>query len=190
MDPRPVTLRPASSRPVAVVVWGVAAVLAADVIVRGLPGSAWTFLPWLAVASLAVWMVMWVPGLIVTSDGVEVREVIRTYRLPYGCIEHISPGGLVKIEYRDAERVRTLTTWVGAVRQAKRSDFFGSLGVRAFGRRGDDLLLTSDADVPEAPGVVVVEHWRAWTGAPESPTVSLRWVPLALLIALLFLAVL
>jgi hypothetical protein len=87
-----VVFRPGFGRGLSIVVW----LGCAFVVVSGLvqsPGTAWRWIPLVALVALLVWAAYWNPAVVVTPAGVELRNVLRTVELPWPAIT------LVDVQY-------------------------------------------------------------------------------------------
>lgn len=93
-----------------VVVWALTAWLAADAVWRvGWEGL--RYWPVLAAIAWGAYLLLWDPRVLVGSDGVRVVNLLRDYRLPYSAINDIATGWTVRVDYRDADRVRRVHCW-------------------------------------------------------------------------------
>ncbi|MGY4643509.1 PH domain-containing protein [Cellulomonas sp. URHB0016] len=87
-----VVFRPGFGRGLSVAVWlGCAFVLVSGLVQS--PGTAWRWVPLVALVALVVWAAYWNPAVVVTPAGVELRNVLRTVELPWPAIT------LVDVQY-------------------------------------------------------------------------------------------
>lgn len=167
-------IRPASAVIIPVVAWALLGFGAVDIAWHGTPGERLAYLPWLAVAAVAVHLVLWAPRIRVGRDAVEVREVLRTFTLPYAAISDITASGILKISYLDAAgRPRLLRPW-------------NSPSPRKLGRPqpgaprggGPGRAAGSGSEAPRAgaaPEQVLLDRWRDHAGGAGAAALAVRW---------------
>lgn len=105
------TLRPRGAIVLTLLVWVVLGALAVEaVFAAGVEGL--RVAPVLALLAALTWAVLWAPRLVLLPDGVEVRNLLHTYTLPFARIEAVRLGAMVRFDV-DAlgGRPRRITAW-------------------------------------------------------------------------------
>lgn len=113
MAPRSIALpRPLTSLVVSWLAWVVLGWNLIDVLARGTASEKLRFAPALALLGFLAWVVFFAPRVIVHPDALEVRQIWRTFSLPWGRIVNIRTAVGVRIDYMDAAgRVRAVHPW-------------------------------------------------------------------------------
>lgn len=93
----PIILRQRSGPIITIIVWAFLALLLVDAIVRGSWDTVGTFLPPLALVGWLVFMLLWRPAVIVESEHVVIREILRTTTVPFADITDIRLSTVVSI---------------------------------------------------------------------------------------------
>lgn len=93
----PIILRQRSGPIITIVVWAFLALLLVDAIVRGSWNTVGAFLPHLALVGWLVFVLLWRPAVIVGSDHVVIREILRTTTVPFSNITDIRLSTVVSI---------------------------------------------------------------------------------------------
>ncbi|WP_180345618.1 hypothetical protein [Brevibacterium sediminis] len=108
----PIILRQRSGPIITVIVWAFLAFLLGDALLRGAWDTVGRFGPGLVLIGWLAFIVLWRPALVVGTDEVEVREILRTTTVPFTRIRDIRLGSVVTIETASAEGVeRTIRPW-------------------------------------------------------------------------------
>ncbi len=108
----PIILRQRSGPIITVIVWAFLAFLLGDALLRGAWDTVGRFGPGLVLIGWLALIVLWRPALVVGTDEVEVREILRTTTVPFTRIRDIRLGSVVTIETASAEGVeRTIRPW-------------------------------------------------------------------------------
>ena len=99
---RPLVLRPPSGITVTVVIWIIAAVILISLVVVGDgPGSElWFMAPVVAAVAWFTWVALWWPCVRIAGEGIEVRNPLRTVRVPWDEIEDVDSRGTLVITTR------------------------------------------------------------------------------------------
>ena len=95
---RPIILRPSSGITVTVVIWVIAAIILISLLFVGDgPGSElWFIAPAVGTVGWLVWVALWWPSVRIAGEGIEVRNPLRTVRLPWDEVRDVdSRGSLV-----------------------------------------------------------------------------------------------
>lgn len=87
--PRPRTFKEPSGRVVSLLVWGGSAAAVGWLLLAGRGGAAAAAAPWLAAASLLVYLTQWQPRLVVGSDGFDVVNGLRRHRIPFAAVDDV-----------------------------------------------------------------------------------------------------
>lgn len=93
----PIILRQRSGPIITIIVWAFLALLLIDAIVRGSWDTVGTFLPPLALVGWIVFILLWRPAVIVGSEQVVIREILRTTTIPFANITDIRLSTVVSI---------------------------------------------------------------------------------------------
>ncbi|MDN5660243.1 MAG: hypothetical protein L0G72_05715, partial [Brevibacterium aurantiacum] len=93
----PIILRQRSGPIITIIVWAFLALLLIDAIVRGSWDTVGTFLPPLALVGWLVFILLWRPAVIVGSEQVVIREILRTTTVPFANITDIRLSTIVSI---------------------------------------------------------------------------------------------
>lgn len=96
----PIILRQRSGPIIPLIVWAFLALLLGDAIARGAWDTVGSFLPPLALIGWLVFILLWRPALIVESDHVVIREILRTTTVPFSDITDIRLSTVVTIMAR------------------------------------------------------------------------------------------
>ncbi|MDO5645706.1 MAG: hypothetical protein Q4G21_08500 [Dermabacter sp.] len=170
-------LRPVSATVIPVLTWALVAYFVIDAVWKGGYDSLWNHGPFLLLASVAAWVVLWAPRLIVYGDRVEMRNILHTYTAKFGAIEKVGIGAMVSMIVRTASgTTRTVTAWnapgVGRDRPADRLSTMkrhepsvarqGNLARRA----GPGERLRQDQE--KATSFVLYERWERWWDRHEA----------------------
>ena len=108
----PIILRQRSGPIITVIVWAFLAFLLGDALLRGAWDTVGRFGPGLVLIGWIAFIVLWRPALVVGTDEVEVREILRMTTVPFTRIRDIRLGSVVTIETASAEGVeRTIRPW-------------------------------------------------------------------------------
>lgn len=86
------------TRALAVTAWVFCAFFAINLLLTGTPAAIWHFLPSLLVAAWALYVMLWRPRLLVTSDGLTVVNILREHRIPFSALKSIRVGQNVTLE--------------------------------------------------------------------------------------------
>lgn len=93
----PIILRQRSGPIITIIVWAFLALLLIDAIVRGSWDTVGTFLPRLTLVGWIVFILLWRPAVIVGSEQVVIREILRTTTVPFAKITDIRLSTVVSI---------------------------------------------------------------------------------------------
>ncbi|SMX71164.1 hypothetical protein [Brevibacterium antiquum] len=93
----PIILRQRSGPIITIIVWAFLALLLTDAIMRGSWDTVGTFLPPLALVGWLVFILLWRPAVIVGSEQVVIREILRTTTVPFSNITDIRLSTVVSI---------------------------------------------------------------------------------------------
>lgn len=168
-----VVLRPRSAPVICVLVWALSAALLVDAVARaGVAGL--RVLPFLLLAGIGAWALLWAPRVVLGERQVEVRNVLVTHVLPFASITAVRLGAMLRLDVRGAGPAeRTITAWnapgIGrdspiAAERRRRAAPAGSreAAPRPLGR-GERLAL----DQQRSRSAIVVQRWEAWQDAAE-----------------------
>lgn len=105
------TLRPHSATALSILVWVILGAMAIEaVLAAGIEGL--RVMPGLALLAALTWAVLWAPRLVLLPDGVQVRNLLHTYALPFSRIEEVRLGVMVRFDVDAlAGRPRKITAW-------------------------------------------------------------------------------
>ncbi|WP_350269217.1 hypothetical protein AAFP32_11215 [Brevibacterium sp. CBA3109] len=93
----PIILRQRSGPIITIIVWAFLALLLIDAIMRGSWDTVGAFLPPLALVGWLVFILLWRPAVIVGSEQVVIREILRTTTVPFSDITDIRLSTVVSI---------------------------------------------------------------------------------------------
>lgn len=171
-----VHLRPHGATILSIAVWALCAGLQADAFLRiGLAGA--RTLPFLLLAAVLVWVVLWAPRLVLRQEEVEVRNVWTTSRLPFAAITAVRIGAMVRFDARGADGdERTVTAWnapgigrdhprerLGSIRAGAQGARQGAAAPR---RAGAAERLSRDQGASRS--AIVRERWDTWADRHEA----------------------
>lgn len=96
---KPLVLRPSSGIFVTIAIWVVGVVIVGTLVTVGDgPGSElWPIAPTIGAIAWVVWMLFWWPCVRLAGEGVEVRNPLRTVRIPWSAIEDLDSRGTLVI---------------------------------------------------------------------------------------------
>lgn len=170
----PIILRQRSGPIITVIVWAFLAFLLGDALLRGAWDTVGRFGPGLVLIGWLAFIVLWRPALVVGTDEVEVREILRTTTVPFTRIRDIRLGSVVTIETASAEGVeRTIRPWnaPGMPRRKIDSGLTGGMRPESLDNHpAFELLRRWEHAQAHAPGTAVR---RGPSGVAED--VSTRW---------------
>ncbi|WP_347040710.1 PH domain-containing protein [Brachybacterium nesterenkovii] len=172
-DAAPITLRPRSATLICILTWVLCAALLLDAVMRaGLPGL--RVAPFLVLAAVVVWALLWNPRVVLSEDRVLVRNVLVQHALPFGTIRHVRLGSMLRFDIEGADgRERTITAWnapgIGRDRPDPargRAEAGGAGHGPSSGRRlGPGERLARDQQ--RSGSAIVVRRWERWCDARE-----------------------
>ena len=84
-EAEPEIIRSRFNRTVCIIVWAVSGVMLVSAIVGG-EDAVLRSTPTIALIAFAAWLVLWQPNLVITDDGVTLRNVFRTITVPWGAL--------------------------------------------------------------------------------------------------------
>lgn len=178
--PTPVVFRPRGGVILAVIAIAVCAVgLISLSVTDGLPGVLQWGAPIVAFAWLAWLLYIW-PCVQMTDGFVEIRNVLRTFRVPWGDIADVDSRFALTISTHDARRIRAWAAPAPSARRAlgtRREEVKNTPGDGEL-RRPSDATGTESGDAlalvqralekhrreggPALPGGTAV-HWHVWS---------------------------
>ena len=170
----PIILRQRSGPIITVIVWAFLGFLLGDALLRGAWDTVGRFGPALLLIGWVAFVILWRPALVVGTDEVEVREILRTTSVPFTRIRDIRLGSVVSIETASSDGApRTIRPWnaPGMPRRKIDSGLTGGTRPESLDNHpAVELLRRWEQDQNDAPGTKM----RADTavGADE---VSTRW---------------
>lgn len=167
-------LRPHGATVLSIVVWVVVAAMALEALLSAGIGGLLVY-PGLALIAAAVWAVLWAPRLVLRPTGVEVRNLLHTYDLPFARIQDVRLGAMVHFEVDALEgRPRRVTAWnaPGVGRDSPLSRVGTSVvGARSGGpgaatqtRRTLSRAERLRKDQSASRSAIVRERWEEWHG--------------------------
>ena len=181
--PRTASVYSTPTRVLAAVGLAICAALAVNLIVTGTPGSIWHFLPWLLLVAWGIFLLLWRPCLLVSPDGLTVRNILREHTIPFSEL----------ISLRVIHTVM-LDTSAGRI---------SSWGAPGAGKIGPRLARTGPANLPALPHSqsVIQNQWDLWershslmmhdaetSSQPAHPSkVTSRWNVTAVVVGVLLL---
>ena len=108
----PIILRQRSGPIITVIVWAFLAFLLGDALLRGAWDTVGRFGPALLLIGWVAFVILWRPALVVATDEIEVREILRTTTVPFTRIRDIRLGSVVTIEaVSPGGAARTIRPW-------------------------------------------------------------------------------
>lgn len=172
-DSAPFALRPRSAILICILTWALCAALLIDALARaGAPGL--RVLPFLVLAAVVVWALLWNPRVVLADDRVLVRNVLVSHTLPFAAIRRVRLGSMLRFDVaavRGGER--TITAWnapgIGRDRLdlSRGSAQAMSAGSRGHGaprpRLGPGERLARDQQ--RSGSAIVVRCWEQWCDA-------------------------
>lgn len=107
----PVVLRPHGASAICLLVWILLAGLTVEAVYSaGLVGL--FIVPGLALVAAVIWALLWAPRLVLLPEGVQVRNLLHSYRLPFARIEKVRLGAMVGFDVDELRgRPRRVTAW-------------------------------------------------------------------------------
>lgn len=152
-------LRPTSAVALSVVAWAMCALLMGQAALVGRLDVAWRFAPGMATIAWLVGVVFFAPHISVRPDVVVVRNVWRTTTLPYSRILDVRVGAGVRLLFEPPGGQKWLHCW-------------NAPGLS----RAPNPPWRPGAETPDplGPAGVLVEAWRARSGADEDAPVESR----------------
>ncbi|ATG55534.1 hypothetical protein CFK41_12690 [Brachybacterium ginsengisoli] len=167
-------LRPHGATVLSIVVWAVAVAMALEALFSAGVGGLLVY-PGLALIAALVWALLWAPRLVLRPAGVEVRNLLHTYDLPFARIQDVRLGAMVHFEVDELQgRSRRVTAWnapgvgrdnplarVGRPETGARSGGPGA-GTQARRRLSRAERLRNDQD--SSRSAIVRERWEEWQG--------------------------
>lgn len=157
-------IRPRGALVLCVAVWALCGALVIQAVaVAGV--AALVLAPGPVFVAVTVWALLWEPRVIVSSEGLEVRNPVRRHTIPFPCVENIRLGAMLRVVVRDGEEgLRVLTAWnapgVGRDRPRDRLSRIGDR-TRSEGPRMDWAARLRE-DQRSSPSSAVVEAWERW----------------------------
>lgn len=96
---KPLVLRPSSGIYVTVAIWVVGVVIVGTLVFVGDgPGSElWPIAPTIGAVAWITWVLLWWPCVRIAGEGVEVRNPLRTTRIPWSAISDLDSRGTLVI---------------------------------------------------------------------------------------------
>ncbi|WP_218712120.1 PH domain-containing protein [Arthrobacter sp. BF1] len=142
--PRTVSVYSTPTRVLAAVGLAICAALAVNLIAAGTPGSIWHFLPWLLFVGWGIFLLLWRPCLLVSPDGLTVRNILREHTIPFS-------------ELTSLRVIHTVMLDTSAGR-------ISSWGAPGAGKIGPRLARTGPANLPSLPHTqtVIQNQWDLW----------------------------
>lgn len=191
----PVEFRTRSGRALSVLVAAVCAVALVSALVDD-PGTAVRFAPALVLPAVVVWALFGRPAVVVSDDGVELRNVLRTIRLPWGAVRRVDTKYALTIETPAGSysawaapapsRVQTMGSSPEDLRHLPESSYIGGAV------RPGDLLSSASGQA----AAYIRRRWQELADAGEleparAADVQVRWhgVQAAVVVVLAALAV-
>ena len=103
-----------------------------DIVRRGFPSSSWLGLAWVAFLSSLVWCSSWRPLVTYDFDRVEIRNPLRTSRIPWNTVTRIDAKDTLRV-HTDGHIVRAWAVarsgaMTNLVRSARRPSGIGATG--------------------------------------------------------------
>jgi hypothetical protein len=106
-----VTLKFASGTWIPLLSWTVLAALAVQAFAVGGWSAVIRDVPPMVLVGWLIYLVLWMPRVVVKPDGAAVVNLLRTYWLPYEAIDRIDIGATVRIEYLADGRTHRIHCW-------------------------------------------------------------------------------
>lgn len=95
---KPRTFKEPSGRVVSLLVWAGSATAVGWLLLAGRGGAAAAAAPWLAAASLLVYLTQWQPRLIIGADGFELVNGLRRHRIPFAAVDDLEVRHTVTVK--------------------------------------------------------------------------------------------
>lgn len=166
------SLRPRGAIVICLLVWVILAALAIEALFSaGIAGL--LVYPGLALVAVVLWAVLWAPRLVLLPEGVEVRNLLHTYSLPFDRIEAVRLGAMVLFDVDDlGGRPRRVTAWnAPGVRrdnplrrgpESSRGEHVDGAARRTERRRRLSQAERLRQDQASSRSAVVLERWERW----------------------------
>ncbi|WP_288026299.1 hypothetical protein [Arthrobacter sp.] len=139
------------TRVLASAAWAFCAFFALNLLLTGTAASVWHFLPSLALAAWAVFLLLWRPRQMVGADGHTEVNILRSHRIPFGALQAVRVAQSVSLD----TTAKRIPSW-GAPGA-------GRLGPRLGGRPGGSNRLPATAHTQAA----IEAAWNAWERAEK-----------------------
>jgi hypothetical protein len=122
-----------------------------------------TVMPVLLLVLALVWMLLWMPRVVLHEESVEVRNVLLTHDVPFAVIEQVRLGAMLRLEVAGPEGPRTLTAWnapaLGRDNPLRRQSELHEQDLRGRRLTGTERLVH---DQQRSRSAVIQESWEAW----------------------------
>ncbi|HEX7351063.1 PH domain-containing protein [Brachybacterium sp.] len=156
-------LRPHGATALCIVVGLVGLGLTLDAVLR----AGWQgvlVLPVLLLLLALVWMVLWAPRVVLHEETVEVRNVLGTHHLPFGAIEEVRLGAMLRFEVATRRgTTSTLTAWnapaLGKDAPWRRQAMMHEQDLRGRRLTAQERLVH---DQRRSRSAVVKQRWERW----------------------------
>ncbi|WP_169581287.1 MULTISPECIES: PH domain-containing protein [Microbacterium] len=188
--PEPVTFRPRGGQILAWVAIGVCAVgLVYIALTDGVPSLiAWAW-PIVLVAWLA-WLLYIRPYVLVNEGFIEIGNVFRTHRVPWGDVAEVDSRYALTVETADGRRIRAWAAPAPSARQAlstRREEVAGTPGEGDY-RRPADAMGTASGDATALVRRTLEQYRREGGSAASGGTVTTLNIPVIGVTAVLLAA--
>jgi hypothetical protein len=181
---KPLVLRPSSGIYVTVVIWVVAAIILGTLVAVGDgPGSElWPMAPAIGAIAWVVWMLFWWPCVRLAGEGVEVRNPLRTVRIPWGDIIDLDARGTLVIT-TPSQRVKAWAAPPAVGSQHRRMSALAAARARIMPRAIPKNDPSADADVADVIRRVQTGRYRLPTTEAPYETVTTSWNLIVIVVA-------
>ena len=167
-------LKAPSSRPIALLVWAGCATLVVWFVARSDWEPLGISVPWLLLVAWTVYIVLWLPRLILQPDGLTVVNGLRTHRIPFNVVEDVNVGHSVSISADGRKIVSWGAPMPRGAMAAGREVFAGSKFQTI--TPGNDRLRAAPAVDPARDRIVkALERARVAQKPGASGAVETRW---------------
>jgi hypothetical protein len=183
---KPLVLRPSSGIFVTVSIWVVGVVIIGTLVLVGDgPGSElWPMAPTVGAIAWLTWVLLWWPCVRVAGEGVEVRNPLRTVRIPWSSIVDLDSRGTLVIE-TPGRRVKAWAAPPAISSQHRRMSLFAAARARLRANSNapkDDP--SADPDVADIIRRVQTGRYRLPMTEEPYETVTASWNILVIAVTL------
>lgn len=173
---KPLVLRPNSGIYVTVAIWVVAVVIVGTLVTVGDgPGSElWPLAPAIGAIAWVVWVLFWWPCVRLAGEGVEVRNPLRTVRIPWTDITDLDGRGTLVIT-TPSLKVKAWAAPPPVSSQHRRMGMFAAARARITSSNAPKNDPSADADVADVIRRIQSGRYRLPTTEAPYETVTMSW---------------